>query len=48
MQKSVQELYEELMVLAHIIEDRLHYDETEEGVVWGGIVNQLQDFNPMK
>ena len=43
--KSKEELYEELMAIAHELEDVLQYDETEEGKRFGEIVNKLQEFN---
>lgn len=45
MEKEINKMYEELMVLAHNIEDKLSYDETEEGKKWGLIVNKLQEFD---
>lgn len=44
MKTEIYKMYEELMVLAHNIEDKLSYDETEEGKKWGLIVNELQKF----
>ena len=35
MKKEIYKMYEELMTLAHNIEDKLSYDETEEGRKWG-------------
>lgn len=43
--KTNQELYEKVMHYAHLLEDRLSYDETEEGREWGKLVNKLQEFN---
>lgn len=40
-----QELYEKVMHYAHLLEDKLSYDETEEGKRWGELVNKLQKFN---
>ena len=45
MKNKIYKMYEELMILAHNIEDRLSYDETEEGKKWGLIVNKLQKFD---
>ena len=45
MKKEIYKMYEELMTLAHNIEDKLSYDETEEGRKWGLIVNKLQNFD---
>ena len=42
--ETSQELYEKVMHYAHLLEDRLSYDETEEGKHWGKLVNKLQDF----
>jgi hypothetical protein len=42
--KTNQELYEKVMHYAHLLEDKLAYDETEEGKRWGKLVNKLQDF----
>ncbi len=42
--KTKQELYEKVMHYAHLLEDSLSYDETEEGKRWGKLVNKLQDF----
>tara|TARA_R110000822_G_scaffold36734_1_gene103178 strand:+ start:2372 stop:2554 length:183 start_codon:yes stop_codon:yes gene_type:complete len=47
-EQEIQKLYEQLMVLAHNIEDKLHYNETPRGKKWGKIVNKLQDFNKIK
>ena len=43
--KTKQELYEKVMHYAHLLEDSLSYDETEEGKDWGNLVNKLQDFH---
>lgn len=42
--KTKQELYKKVMHYAHLLEDRLAYDETEEGKRWGKLVNELQNF----
>jgi hypothetical protein len=42
--KTKQELYEKVMHYAHLLEDKLSYDETEEGKKWAKLVNKLQDF----
>lgn len=39
-----QELYEKVMHYAHLLEDKLSYNETEEGKRWGKLVNKLQEF----
>lgn len=45
MNTETYKMYEQLMTLAHNIEDKLSYNETEEGKKWGLIVNELQRFN---
>tara|TARA_R110002074_G_scaffold72684_2_gene167297 strand:+ start:414 stop:728 length:315 start_codon:yes stop_codon:yes gene_type:complete len=42
--KTPKEIYEELMRLAHNLEDKLQYDETVKGKEWGELVNKLQKF----
>ena len=42
--ETKQELYEKVMHYAHLLEDKLSYDETEEGKRWGKLVNKLQKF----
>lgn len=42
--ETKQELYEKVMHYAHLLEDKLSYDETKEGKRWGKLVNKLQDF----
>jgi hypothetical protein len=43
--ESKLELYEKVMHYAHLLEDKLSYDETKEGKRWGKLINKLQDFN---
>ena len=43
--RTKQDLYEKVMHYAHLLEDKLSYDETKEGKRWGKLVNKLQDFN---
>ena len=43
--KTKQELYEKVMYYANLLEDKLSYDETQEGKRWGKLVDKLQDFN---
>lgn len=43
--KTKQELYEKVMHYAHLLEDRLDYNETKAGKKWGILVNKLQDFH---
>jgi hypothetical protein len=43
--KTKEELYEKVMHYAHLLEDKLSYNETEEGKRWSKLVNKLQDFN---
>ncbi len=42
--ETKKELYEKVMHYAHLLEDKLSYDETREGKRWGKLVNKLQDF----
>jgi hypothetical protein len=42
--KTKQELYEKVMHYAHLLEEKLSYDETQEGKRWGELVNELQNF----
>lgn len=42
--KTKQDLYEKVMHYAHLLEDKLSYDEPEEGKRWGNLVNKLQEF----
>lgn len=42
--ESKKEIYEKVMHYAHLLEDSLGYNDTEEGERWGKLVNQLQDF----
>jgi hypothetical protein len=42
--KTKQEIYEKVMHYAHSLEDKLSYDETQEGKRWGELVNELQNF----
>jgi hypothetical protein len=43
--ETKKEIYEKVMHYAHLLEDKLSYDETEEGNRWGKLVNKLQNFN---
>jgi hypothetical protein len=42
--ETKQELYEKVMHYAHLLEDKLSYDETKEGKRWCKLVNKLQAF----
>lgn len=42
--ETKQELYEKVMHYAHLLEDKLSYDETKKGKRWDILVNKLQDF----
>ena len=45
MTEEIKELYEQLMGIAHKLEDKFHYDETRTGAKFGKIVNKLQKFS---
>jgi hypothetical protein len=40
--ESKKEIYEEVINLAYIMEDKFDYEETEEGKNWSFIIAQLQ------
>lgn len=42
--QEIKQAYEELMMLAHNIEDALGYDESPKGREFGNIVTDLQNF----
>jgi hypothetical protein len=42
--KTKQYLYEKVMHYAHLLEEKLSYDESQEGKRWGELVNELQNF----
>ena len=43
--ETKEELYEKVMYYAHLLEDRLGYDESKDGRNWGKLVNKLQGFS---
>jgi hypothetical protein len=45
MTEEIRELYNEMMDIAHKLEDKFQYDETRTGLKFGKIVNKLQKFS---